>query len=136
MQKNDSSVQAIFDAIDGYCDLKIVSQHCTLRQIFTLYLSEKLNAIQHYLSEQKQQRHLSESILNQALNPPEARWEKLMNPTQHIAYAVELFQKGAFIVLVDEQQIVDIDQTFPLAAHSTIQFIRLTPLTGRLVPRQ
>lgn len=117
--------------IDHQNEYKIPCQQYTLPEVLARYVFLKMQKIQGHLIRQVQEKNSKEEILNKVLHRPVARWEQLMNPEQHLAYAIELFKKGAFIVLVDDVQIIDIDQVFYMAEHSSIQFIRLIPLTGQ-----
>jgi len=44
--------------------------------------------------------------------------------------AVEGFHRNAFILLVDDSQVEDLDQIIPIAPETSVTFIKLVPLVG------
>lgn len=44
--------------------------------------------------------------------------------------AVEGFHRNAFILLVDDTQVEDLDQIIPIAPETSVTFIKLVPLVG------
>ena len=66
----------------------------------------------------------SERILNGARERPLLDWEK------QFAKAITAFNGNGFLVLLDDQQITDLDETLHLTPESQITFLKLVPLTG------
>src|SRR5262245_2352342 len=66
----------------------------------------------------------SERMLNGARERPVLDWEK------QFAKAITAFKGNGFLVLVDDQQITDLDETLHLSTESQITFLKLVPLTG------
>ena len=44
--------------------------------------------------------------------------------------AIEGFERNAFILLVDNAQIEDLDQVIPLSPETSVTFLKLVPLVG------
>ena len=44
--------------------------------------------------------------------------------------AIEGFHRNAFILLVDDLQVEDLDQVIPLSPETSVTFIKLVPLVG------
>ncbi|MBL4642179.1 MAG: hypothetical protein JKY44_01170 [Flavobacteriaceae bacterium] len=65
-----------------------------------------------------------ETILNGLKKRKEIDIEK------QIYVALEGFQKNAFFILVDEEQVSELNQKICLKVNSKINFIKLTPLVG------
>ena len=116
--------------ISQYQFLAITTITTSLRQLWQQQLQLRYAQVQRKLQQDQQQRHPHEVACT--LNKPDALWQTLADPQQHLAHAIALFEQGAFIVLVDEQQIGDVDQSFQLNKYSNIQMIRLIQLTGKI----
>jgi len=66
----------------------------------------------------------SERILNGASERPVLDWEK------QYAKAITAFKGNGFLVLLDDQQIDDLDETLHLTEQSKLTFLKLVPLMG------
>lgn len=66
----------------------------------------------------------TERVLNGVPERPVLNWEK------QYAKAVTAFQGNGFLVLVDNRQITDLDETLQLRAQTTVSFLKLVPLIG------
>jgi hypothetical protein len=66
----------------------------------------------------------TERVLNGVRERPVLDWEK------QVAKAITAFQGNGFLVLVDDRQITDLDQTLRLTAQTKIAFLKLVPLAG------
>ena len=66
----------------------------------------------------------SERILNGVRERPVMDWEK------QFAKAITAFKGNGFIVLLDERQITDLDETLHLTPQSQLTFLKLVPLMG------
>ena len=51
---------------------------------------------------------------------PQAQYEK----------AIQAFEGNGFVVLVDDRQIDDLDETIELRPDTAVTFVRLVPLVG------
>ncbi|MDH3591171.1 MAG: hypothetical protein OER88_04795 [Planctomycetota bacterium] len=49
---------------------------------------------------------------------------------QQFERAVEAFQKNGFLLLVDNRQATDLDETIELGVDTTVSFVKLVPLVG------
>jgi hypothetical protein len=66
----------------------------------------------------------SERILNGVRTRPMLDWQK------QYTKAIAAFKGNGFLVLLDDRQIMDLDETLHLTAESKITFLRLVPLIG------
>ena len=53
-----------------------------------------------------------------------------VDPEQAIATALEAFEDGLFLVVVDETEVKELDSVVPLTESSRLTFIRFTMLAG------
>ena len=65
-----------------------------------------------------------ERILNGARERPVLDWEKQFDK------AITAFKGNGFLVLLDDQQITDLDETLHLTPQSQLTFLKLVPLMG------
>ena len=49
---------------------------------------------------------------------------------EKVKYALEMFQKNSFLVLVDDLQVTSLDQEIRLTNDTEISFLKLVPLIG------
>ena len=66
----------------------------------------------------------SERILNGVRERPVLDWE------QQYAKAITAFKGNGFLVLLDDRQIDDLDETLHLTERSNLTFLKLVPLMG------
>jgi hypothetical protein len=66
----------------------------------------------------------TERILNGVRERPVLDWEK------QFAKAIAAFQGNGFLILVDDRQIVDLDESIQIHAQTKVAFLRLVPLIG------
>ena len=66
----------------------------------------------------------SERVLNGVRTRPVLDWQK------QYTKAIAAFKGNCFLVLLDDRQIMDLDETLHLNAHSKLTFLRLVPLVG------
>lgn len=68
---------------------------------------------------------------DEALLNGHAQAEKpLIDAQRHYQQALRAFDSNRFLLLVDDRQIEQLDETFSITTISTIQFLRLVPLVG------
>ncbi len=99
----------------------------TLREIIRLRVQqevERFNAAGHEVFRGLVQLEESERILNGVRERPVLDWQK------QYAKAIASFQGNGFLVLLDDRQVTDLDETLRLTAASKITFLRLVPLIG------
>jgi hypothetical protein len=98
-----------------------------LRDIIRLRVQHEVarfNAADHEVFQGLVQPEESERILNGVRTRPVLDWQ-----TQ-FAKAIAAFKGNGFLVLLDDRQIMDLDETLNLTAQSKITFLRLVPLVG------
>ena len=66
----------------------------------------------------------TERILNGTPRPRHVDWEK------QYAGAIAAFQANGFLVLVDDRQITELDETVHLEPRTKVTFLKLVPLIG------
>jgi hypothetical protein len=99
----------------------------TLREIIRLRVQQEVaqfNEADYEVFQGLVQPEESERILNGVRIRPVLDWEK------QFAKAVAAFKGNGFLVLLDDRQIMDLDETLHLTAQSQIKFLRLVPLIG------
>ena len=64
------------------------------------------------------------------LNGFKFRERRTLDWQEQFEKAIEGFQRNAFILLVDDQQIEDLDHVIPLSPETSVTFLKLTPLVG------
>ena len=99
----------------------------TLREIIRLRVQQEVarfNAAEYEPFQGLIQPDESERILNGVRTRPVLDWQ------QQFAKAIASFKGSGFLVLLDDRQIVDLDETLHLTPQSRITFLRLVPLMG------
>jgi hypothetical protein len=99
----------------------------TLREIIRLRVQQEVarfNAAEYEVFQGLIQPEESERILNGVRTRPVLDWQ------QRFAKAIAAFKGNGFLVLLDDRQIMDLDETLHLTAQSKITFLRLVPLVG------
>ncbi len=64
------------------------------------------------------------------LNGFKFREKRTLNWQEQFEKAIEGFHRNAFILLVDDLQIDDLDQVIPLTPETSVTFLKLVPLVG------
>lgn len=64
------------------------------------------------------------------LNGFKFREKRTLDWQEQFEKAIEGFQRNAFILLVDDLQVEDLDQVIPLAPETSVTFLKLVPLVG------
>ena len=64
-----------------------------------------------------------------ALNGEMPRAAKV-NPERQVSRALEGFERNAFILLLDDRQVENLDDQVQLGPKTVVTFLRLTPLVG------
>jgi len=99
----------------------------TLRDLIRLRVQQEVarfNAADYEAFQGLVQPEESEKILNGVRTRPVQDWQK------QFAKAIAAFNGNGFLVLLDDRQIMDLDETLHLTAQSKITFLRLVPLIG------
>ena|ERR1700730_16226766 len=99
----------------------------TLREIIRLRVQQEVarfNAAEYEVFQGLIQPEESERILNGVRTRP------VLDPQKQFAKAIAAFKGNGFLVLLDDRQIMDLDETLHLTAQSKITFLRLVPLIG------
>lgn len=63
-----------------------------------------------------------------ALNGP--REPRMVDAEVQAKVAVEAFQRGRFLLLIDDKQVTELDEHVVLRPGSSVSFLKLTPLVG------
>lgn len=64
------------------------------------------------------------------LNGFRLRESRRIDPEEQSAKALEAFHRNGFILLVDDRQVEDLDQTIEARPDTTVTFLKLVPLVG------
>jgi hypothetical protein len=99
----------------------------TLRELIRVFVQEEVKSFNETGSEVFRglvQPDESERMLNGVRARPVLDWEK------QFAKAIAAFKGNGFVVLLDERQITDLDETLHLTPQSQLTFLKLVPLMG------
>ena len=99
----------------------------TLRELIRVFVQEEVKRFNETGAEVFRglvQPDESERILNGVRERPVLDWEK------QFAKAIVAFKGNGFVVLLDERQITDLDETLHLTPQSQLTFLKLVPLMG------
>ena len=99
----------------------------TLRELIRVFVQEEVKRFNEAGSEIFRglvQPDPSERILNGVRERPVLDWEK------QFAKAITAFKGNGFVVLLDDRQIDDLDETVHLTEQSKLTFLKLVPLMG------
>ena len=64
------------------------------------------------------------------LNGFKFRKKRTLDWQEQFEKAIEGFQRNAFILLVDDTQIEDLDHVIPISPETSVTFVKLVPLVG------
>jgi hypothetical protein len=99
----------------------------TLREIIRLRVEQEVarfNESDYEIFRGLVQPEESERVLNGVRSRP------VLDSRQQYAKAIAAFQGNGFLVLLDDRQITDLNETLHLTAQSKLTFLRLVPLAG------
>jgi len=99
----------------------------TLRELIRVFVQEEVKRFNETGAEVFRglvQPDESERILNGVRERPVLDWEK------QFTKAIAAFKGNGFVVLLDERQITDLDETLHLTPQSQLTFLKLVPLMG------
>ena len=99
----------------------------TLRELIRVFVQEEVKRFNESGSEVFRglvQPDASERILNGVRERPVLDWEKQFDK------AIGAFKGNGFLVLLNERQITDLDETLLLTPQSQLTFLKLVPLMG------
>jgi hypothetical protein len=99
----------------------------TLREIIQLRVQQEVarfNKADYEMFQGLVQPEESERVLNGVRTRP------ILDPQRQFTKAIAAFKGNGFLVLLDDRQIMDLDETLHLTAQSKITFLRLVPLVG------
>ncbi len=66
----------------------------------------------------------------QTLNGYKLRSRRALDWEEQFAKAIKAFERNSFILLVDDRQIEDLDQTILIEPDTSVTFLKLVPLVG------
>ena len=99
----------------------------TLRELIRVFVQKEVERFNETGSETFRglvQPDESERILNGVRERPVLDWEK------QFTKAIAAFNGNGFLVLLDERQITDLDETLHLTPETQLTFLKLVPLMG------
>jgi len=64
------------------------------------------------------------------LNGFKFRERRKLDWQEQFAKAIEGFERNAFILLVDDSQVDDLDHVIPISSQTQVTFVKLVPLVG------
>jgi len=99
----------------------------TVRELIRVFVQEEVKRFNETESEPFRglvQPEESERMLNGVRERPVLDWEKQFDK------AIAAFKGNGFLVLLDDRQIDDLDETLHLTEQSKLTFLKLVPLMG------
>jgi hypothetical protein len=99
----------------------------SLREIIRLRVQQEVarfNEADYEMFQGLVQPEESERVLNGVRTRP------ILDAQKQFTKAIAAFKGNGFLVLLDDRQIMDLDETLHLTAQSKITFLRLVPLVG------
>jgi len=109
----------------------------SLRDLITRRVEDEVaqvNAKNIHMKTSLQGRMFLAGITNRApetlLNENRTRKSKIIDPVAAVSTALKAFEAGRYFVLINDQQIETLDETFALTAKTEAVFLQLTPLVG------
>ena len=99
----------------------------TLRELIRVFVQKEVRRFNETGSEAFRglvQPDESERILNGVRERPPLDWEK------QFTKAIAAFKGNGFVVLLDQRQVTDLDETLHLTPQSQLTFLKLVPLMG------
>jgi len=108
-------------------ELRLVSERITLRELLKRRIDEEVaelnaggNEIKPLVAQTEQERRLN----------GERPSRRAVDPERQLAAALEAFERNRFVVIVDHQQVLDLDQPIVVTATTEVRFLKLVPLVG------
>ena len=108
-------------------ELRLVSERITLRELLKRRIDEEVaelnaggNDISPLVTPTEQERRLNGERPNR----------RAVDPERQLAAALEAFERNRFVVIVDHQQVLDLDQPIVVTATTEVRFLKLVPLVG------
>lgn len=108
--------------------LQLAAERMTVRQLITTRVEAEVrlygarSAAEPYRGLVQPEEH--ERRLNPAVRP------KRIDPAKQVEVALDAFQRGRVLLLVDDRQVTELDDEVELRAGSAVTFLKLTPLVG------
>jgi hypothetical protein len=111
------------------------SERTTLRALITLVVREEVGAFRARQQERSLLRVLTEARISEGaaagkIDPGSRPGEQEVEEEAAVATALQAFQDGLYLVLLDGEEQADLDRALPLKAGSRVTFLRLVMLAG------
>jgi hypothetical protein len=109
-------------------ELRLVSERITLRELLKRRIDEEVAELNAGRDEIKPLVAPTEQELR--LNGEKPIRRRLVDPERQLVAAVEAFERNRFVVIVDHQQVLDLDQPIVVTPTTEVRFLKLVPLVG------
>ncbi len=109
--------------------LRLASEKITARELIRRRVEQEVaefNARQDGVYQGLVQPNESEQLLNGF----KLKKRRALDPAAQVRIAEQAFQQNGFILLFDDRQVDDLDETVTVTPGSAATFIKLTPLVG------
>lgn len=114
---------------DYVITINLTSRHFTARDLIRERVRQE---VEDFNNKQPELFHglVQPTDTERTLNGFKFREKRTLDWKEQFGKAIEGFQRNAFILLVDDVQIEDLDQAISLSPETSVTFLKLVPLVG------
>jgi len=114
---------------DYVITINLTGRHLTARELIRERVRQEVEEFNH------RQPELFKGLVQptdteRTLNGFRFREKRKLDWQEQFEKAIEGFHRNAFILLVDDLQVEDLDQAIPLSPETSVTFLKLVPLVG------
>jgi hypothetical protein len=109
--------------------LDFLTERITVRELIRGYVYQTVSE-QRAKPAQPSPAAFQPAAAEQALNGPRVQRQRRLDWEREYARVLGAFQRGAVLLLVDDQQMSDLDAEIELSPDTGVTFLRLIPLAG------
>jgi hypothetical protein len=109
-------------------ELRLVSERITLRELLKRRIDEEVAELNAGRDEIRPL--VAPTEHERRLNGEKPIRRRLVDPERQLVAAVEAFERNRFVVIVDHQQVLDLDQPIVVTPTTEVRFLKLVPLVG------
>ena len=112
----------------GY-SLDVPTEHLTVRELIRARVYQEVR--EYNLRQPEYFRGLVQpSGAERTLNGFKVPRRRTIDPEKQFAKAIESFYRNGFMILVNEQQVDELEETIEVSPDTTVTFLKLVPLVG------
>ncbi|MGB0522174.1 MAG: hypothetical protein ACPGJS_04400 [Flammeovirgaceae bacterium] len=108
--------------------LELEQEVITVKELIRLRVKSEVDRY-NTEKEERFQGLVQPTALEERLNQSQSK-KRLVDAEKQFYVAMEAFQNNGFFVLIDNQQVTDPEEEVIITDHTSVSFIKLTPLVG------